>query len=244
MARSATGASALPVGLLEPRGVRVELGVRACVDVEAPVRARVGEGREGMGPHALGVAKSRLILLLLPLRRGGQQRFAGLLGLLELRIVRVQIASRHSLDLELALGVRIGEVRDAVVAHALGVGERVGHPEAGRRRGGRARRPGARDARAARAPGARGGEHADGEQPPSEEGCAAERAMAPPLLVRMLRIVPHVVLLLARWMYPSSPFYEGDGFEKVSMSLLHHIRSPLARLVVNSSSPRISFICL
>jgi hypothetical protein len=68
--------------------------------------------------------------------------------------------------------------------------------------------------------------------------------MAPPLLVRMLRIVPHVVLLLARWMYPSSPFYEGDGFEKVSMSLLHHIRSPLARLVVNSSSPRISFICL
>jgi DNA-binding NarL/FixJ family response regulator len=40
-------------------------------------------------------------------------------------------------------------------------------------------------------------------------------------------------------MYPSSPFYEGDGFEKVSMSLLHHIRSPLARLVVNSSSPRI-----
>jgi hypothetical protein len=45
-------------------------------------------------------------------------------------------------------------------------------------------------------------------------------------------------------MYPSSPFYEGDGFEKVSMSLLHHIRSPLARLVVNSSSPRISFICL
>jgi hypothetical protein len=48
------------VGLLELRVVRVELGVRARAEIEAFVRVGIGEVREAMRPHALGVSERRL----------------------------------------------------------------------------------------------------------------------------------------------------------------------------------------
>src|SRR5260370_41927185 len=185
------------VGGLEPRVAGLKIASGLCLDLELALAVGVGEVRDAVRAHALGVLEIpglHLALLGGGQRLGGDQLLAGLLGRLELRRVGIDPVSRGDADPPLAVGVR--EFGYPVGAHAPGERQPIRLGRAAGLSGAAGRRP------CAGCPGTRRAARAGGCQP-GRAGEAGLQEPGPPqpgsppwlTLVVAYGVVVHVAFL-------------------------------------------------